>query len=137
MFIWDWSSDVFSSDLPPAAAFGTAPGLGLQYLLEGLQLIAAIVVELSRMECETIMPRRRAGGQVGQQYRLRLADHDGAGDHVADPLPATVEARHRHQHRDPGQHRPVRPGVAAAEQQPRSAEHTSELQSLMRISYAG
>src|SRR3546814_17375213 len=118
MFIWDWSSDVFSSDLPPAAAFGTAPGIGLQYLLEGLQLIAAIVVELSRIECETITPRRRAGGQVGPQYRLRLADTDGAGDQVTDPLPATVDARHRHQHPDPGQPRPARPAVPPARPTP-------------------
>src|SRR3546814_2627922 len=50
-----------------------------------------------------------------------------------------ARAQHQHAHRDqpqPEKHRPDGPQLAADEVEQRSEEHTSELQSLMRISYA-
>src|SRR3546814_10055043 len=63
-------------------------------------------------------PARRPARLVGQQHRL------GEPPLVADRHRGRRRARH------------LCPAVAAAHLRPRSEEHTSELQSLMRISYA-
>src|SRR3546814_6011393 len=65
---------------------------------------------------------------------LRQADHPL----LVDPIgPRRAVRQHG---RDPSQHGKVRPRLddqrGVPHQQPRSEEHTSELQSLMRISYA-
>src|SRR3546814_2010232 len=110
MRISDWSSDVCSSDLAVAVAV-----------------------------------RREARlGDVQHFGKLRLG---ARGRLAAEPRRAAV-GRHSYNHIDASRcqrgllaARPFRPGgpgdfVRAAVRQFRSEEHTSELQSLMRISYA-
>src|SRR3546814_10526620 len=120
MRISDWSSDVCSSDL----ACGSAARAALQLHLQlGVQQFPAgsgagvlepgPVVPVARMSCRCV------GGGLGR----------GARDLLLPRL------RLRHLRRAAGSVG-VRPMVACARADCRSEEHTSELQSLMRISYA-
>src|SRR3546814_4628239 len=115
MRISDWSSDVCSSDLPGGPAQsrrGDEPAGG--------------AVDLARHRCR----RRPADGgadRVAVRHRddLRTARPGDAG-HAGVGLPAAAPAA--------GCGR--RDVSVSAERQGRSEEHTSDLQSLMRISYA-
>src|SRR3546814_10302931 len=68
--------------------------------------------------------------EVGQRAR---AGPDIAYE-VGDPLPGDI---HTVEVEETGSHQPREPVAVTQFQQERSEEHTSELQSLMRISYAG
>src|SRR3546814_1055384 len=108
MRISDWSSDVFSSDLPRDRQLPERPGA-------------------VRLEEDLLRAEHREGDQAPRRCRLEagLRRHSGEGRRQAEirlpdlEQPAAPE--------DPGHHQA---GL------PRSEEHTSELQSLMRISYA-
>src|SRR3546814_3691009 len=107
MRISDWSSDVCSSDL-----FDDARHLAIAFA----QLIAR--------QHEDNGPYGRAGERRDQEWTK---------GHPADPC------GHRNQGPDSRDHAPEqnRPTTVASNQRStRSEEHTSELQSLMRISYA-
>src|SRR3546814_3749372 len=112
MRISDWSSDVCSSDLKHAVGIG--------------KRLAALGLEMQtppRAEALEDIVRARAGGDefgFGRAFEIRAAKAQGA-------LKATVLVQH-HPRRDQR-----RPWQMIGE---RSEEHTSELQSLMRISYA-
>src|SRR3546814_4784151 len=111
MRISDWSSDVCSSDL---------------------DLVANVLGQRRRRAIDDrggLAPRLRAGGagiEMNRDVAESLGDDGGAAVHHGD------EERQRHAAR--------RRCVAALgkdiEGDRRSEEHTSELQSLMRISYA-
>src|SRR3546814_9514593 len=107
MRISDWSSDVCSSDLP-AYRVGIVAVAG-----EECQRRRHPVLELDPVE-----PAQRVVHRLG----VLLAGVIGIGD-LAERL------RHRQQHLVDEGDRLRRPHM-------RSEEHTSELQSLMRISYA-
>src|SRR3546814_7548195 len=121
MRISDWSSDVCSSDL-----FARAIGIA-----DLARLIALQEKELARAFIGVDLGRKRRG--VGKLQRhmafpLRLQRRH-VHDDAAPGIGGLAEADHQHIARDaeildrPRQHE-------------RSEEHTSELQSLMRISYA-
>src|SRR3546814_2938059 len=111
MRISDWSSDVCSSDLPPHRA---------DQLVEGI--VPADI--LAHQPDRAVGPRPRGGmGCTGRGVeRLVITQH---GQRTEDGR--AVRARSRSDRRQ----RPDR-----LFQILRSEEHTSELQSLMRISYA-
>src|SRR3546814_8530184 len=113
MRISDWSSDVCSSDL---IALGAGKGT----------------------------PVERAFDDIGVKERPQILEQPAdprdqrivAAERVA-PLERIIERDEQQRH--PQQQRPARrrpPSRQRREQQQRSEEHTSELQSLMRISYA-
>src|SRR3546814_5569351 len=111
MRISDWSSDVCSSDLH-AAAVEVAVGHG-----------GRAVCELHHDGCQVeLAPDHLARRQAGQE---------GAG-HLLQLLAGGVLL----QHGVLWIHRVGRLEVGVPERLVRSEEHTSELQSLMRISYA-
>src|SRR3546814_6742216 len=100
MRISDWSSDVCSSDLEPAAIAGGQGNVGEQ---------------LADVPRQRRYPRCLVGiGGVVAQHEAVILDRGaatrGGDDHRVEP--------------------------AIVDQRGRSEEHTSELQSLMRISYA-
>src|SRR3546814_8326717 len=112
MRISDWSSDVCSSDLP----------------------------------CALRVPARArpaAAGGLGDQFEEDLQELKGVGHAVAEQDPeaagqgqaARGSRRGRRAERCLGHGLRARP-TGNGPQDPRSEEHTSELQSLMRISYA-
>src|SRR3546814_6412933 len=106
MRISDWSSDVCSSDLDGVVRHAPQP----------VGRFVAQLHQLCRLGSETSLIFLQLGGydlQYGFQ-RLGLDSHRGDGMGEVFGLP------------------PRRP----AEGEPRSEEHTSELQSLMRNSYA-
>src|SRR3546814_10450468 len=107
MRISDWRSDVGSSDLGgPADAGHRGPAHGLD------QTVVAAARQHRALRAQ------RGGGELeGCMGVVVEAAHQAVVQRVADA--EQVEA---------GQH--------AGEEVPRSEEHTSELQSLMRISYA-
>src|SRR3546814_3105435 len=115
MRISDWSSDVCSSDLIPWASAGTT------YLPCGIRSSASIVC------------LHEAGEDVVEQRRLfQISGMAGVCDGVhrrfrAQGCALQVVGRH-------GDH--VVERIEELHRQARSEEHTSELQSLMRISYA-
>src|SRR3546814_8033317 len=107
MRISDWSSDVCSSDLADVAAKPMR-----------LDRDAAVILQRGDDEMEL---------DVGR---------GGAGGHRQEPARLGIGRRHQPRARPfPAQNRPD-DIHAALERAPRSEEHTSELQSLMRISYA-
>src|SRR3546814_3363312 len=120
MRISDWSSDVCSSDLAAGVQAlvdaDRARGGRAQHLRAGQQPGAgAAVLAVAAAAAERVAGRRRSGAD-GAVRAVRAGLAAGAVEHVPDqPL------------------RSVRPAPGLA---PRSEEHTSELQSLMRISYA-
>src|SRR3546814_3421244 len=119
MRISDWSSDVCSSDLGPGPG-----GIGI-----------------GDADADRPFPQALAG-QLDQPIgllRVRRGDRPAvvvdAFPHLLDRIDAAtrLEATEGHLPRqDPGGGRAVVQGA----RNPRSEEHTSELQSLMRISYA-
>src|SRR3546814_2589529 len=114
MRISDWSSDVCSSDLVGRHEAEARPGLRA----DG----AATGVVAGRTQ-----RRRRPGQPPGPVADGAGTDQRGHGGGVVDRLS--------------GRGRALRHGAAAQRRRvgirrPRSEEHTSELQSLMRISYA-
>src|SRR3546814_3228300 len=114
MRISDWSSDVCSSDLRPATGpHGKAP----------------------RPESST--PTRKSGDRPRSKGPSTLSDCDAEG--IAAAMPARAPRRLRSHHPSHCKRMRVLPGHRAharVARAARSEEHTSELQSLMRISYA-
>src|SRR3546814_9394100 len=111
MRISDWSSDVCSSDLCKAR--------------NGVERAAQFVDELAD----------RIAGAAGILGRASIGCFVGLRAAGAAAIAAELPRRRL----EPGQGRKAPfPGVSgrAFQDHPRSAEHTSELQSLMRISYA-
>src|SRR3546814_9811343 len=127
MRISDWSSDVCSSDLLVEALVEL---LGLQRILEH--------DATEQFRCEV----RNAGEVQYFAFRERIADRDRAMVVQADDVTricffdGLAISRHEHQRvRHP--HHAVEPhAVNVHALAVRSEEHTSELQSLMRNSYA-
>src|SRR3546814_9018284 len=124
MRISDWSSDVCSSDLLAQVMAGDESGAEpAQHDGAGQHRQRDLRGESGEFE-----PAAVAGGQLRQRFAQRVAGggqqakRDRAG---ADAVPRTQV-----------QERPADESVGGAEQLQRSEEHTSELQSLMRISYA-
>src|SRR3546814_6765747 len=109
MRISDWSSDVCSSDLADVAA--AAEGVSQRQEGRGRHRVTGVVSEPGDVNPEE--PRHD-----GEQYQ----DADGY----------EAEARQR----AGGQIEAVKRPAQGCHASPRSEEHTSELQSLMRISYA-
>src|SRR3546814_5271952 len=120
MRISDWSSDVCSSDLDIDPARG---GIGRE------QPAAAFTAVVQREAADFLLdvPQARGvdqgGGHVGLGIRVEAPDADGFLGRVNLPAPVGDALLERGGHADA-------PHLA------RSEEHTSELQSLMRISYA-
>src|SRR3546814_4048966 len=113
MRISDWSSDVCSSDLAVAGAMGIIDPVGPQILpRQNVELAAACAGGKARGGQRDMAFQHL--GEATAHFRRRGADRDRAGD-VGRAV-----------------------GILAAriDQIQRSEEHTSELQSLMRISYA-
>src|SRR3546814_6754992 len=112
MRISDWSSDVCSSDLPLHVRHLVEKQRAAVCLLEGADLADAVAFEQARLDAEQLRLQAVGvhGGAVQRDEGGRGAVRAGmelAGDHLL-----------------------------AGAGRPRSEEHTSELQSLMRISYA-
>src|SRR3546814_3062181 len=113
MRISDWSSDVCSSDLSsllPATAFGTR------------DQVEAAAVDLVRVDRQADQRSQRRH-DVHRHHRIGLFERGQPLAPAEDRHPAVVIP-----------HRTVRRDIADARF--RSEEHTSELQSLMRYSYA-
>src|SRR3546814_9201244 len=132
MRISDWSSDVCSSDLLEPAAFRAAPEtVGRGHAPTGF-----------RRPCRSGHREPKIKSRRGRSPDLRerhvAALHDAhwrvagvAREHRAEPVVAHAPYQQLRQHTaEVGGDRDV------AEVGRRSEEHTSELQSLMRISYA-
>src|SRR3546814_9040335 len=116
MRISDWSSDVCSSDLIAiAASAAISPTLRLARALE--------------REVAAIRSTHLRDGDGEEQYRQR-AKHD-AHRHGAAPLTLAVKREFLGRHDSS-----ILSAINAPKRMNRSEEHTSELQSLMRISYA-
>src|SRR3546814_7952523 len=151
MRISDWSSDLCSSDLarrqivaePHVGDFGARLGFGER--AGGGDPVGG------EIEGDGVRDQRVEAGFLG-----RVGDGEAAGERelavretpvarrggqdqrdVADlPARAREGARDRAPREAAIEMRGLDPGLAACRPQPRSEEHTSELQSLMRISYA-
>src|SRR3546814_1166855 len=155
MRISDWSSDVCSSDLPDVGRLG-----------EVLALVAAgvrardlefEVIDALRLRRSVALPRRgeqlfdiglifganRRHLRVGRQIIFALGRPEAALQHIGDDL---ARGREPLRHEDAEEifgaevgrveRVDVGAGLFAQNLRQRSEEHTSELQSLMRISYA-
>src|SRR3546814_1277512 len=109
MRISDWSSDVCSSDLEIAA---DDPGGGLEHRIDEARHV------------EPVGPVPIGIGQDQCSHRLRRPQHRRLG-RLDQPLKLPVDAV-----------AVITIGISIAASSARSEEHTSELQSLMRISYA-
>src|SRR3546814_6054581 len=120
MRISDWSSDVCSSDLIGASAALAQRGIGGSEIAEPRRFLEADIVgkdddrigrrdHIFTQAAEWILVKHRLRG--GREPEIALQDKGGAGHRIA-----------------------LATGPAGAAT--RSEEHTSELQSLMRISYA-
>src|SRR3546814_10784564 len=127
MRISDWSSDVCSSDL---VGHGEALGVGAEQgeAVQRLDHDAAVqqhLVEARRSALDEGRIGAGDGGEIGDlQRRILPARAAGEANAVAEQLLLELHERRSalvDQLRHP---------------EPRSEEHTSELQSLMRISYA-
>src|SRR3546814_6492197 len=127
MRISDWSSDVCSSDLPGLVAAEIVHDDDIARLEAGDQLLANIGQEAFAVD-RTVEDARRGepiaaqGAQEG--HGAPVAMRGEAANPLASRPPA---AQWGHVGFDPG---------LVDEHETRSEEHTSELQSLMRISYA-
>src|SRR3546814_10154052 len=128
MRISDWSSDVCSSDLERRAAETGSERAVIGHEAEGADGPAQAVAGVGgrhrpeRLD-ETRVERRHPG-----------ADHEprGPGRRVVLAAGGRAVLLHRH----PPVLRPMRSASGLTRTLGRSEEHTSELQSLMRISYA-
>src|SRR3546814_4095300 len=129
MRISDWSSDVCSSDLLADRQLADLGQVGGE--LQGGQVLLAAAELPAHRERELGDPAR-VPGQVG------VAQLDGAhqrGHHLVDG--ALLLLSLLHQLGDVAGHRDDAARLAVGVEEGRSEEHTSELQSLMRTSYAG
>src|SRR3546814_4000685 len=130
MRISDWSSDVCSSDLDPEAQGDTlyldleGNDRRLQERMTGLLKSFPAHTSLDRFFYETEWPRAEAGVEKLREW---LAAHPGARMVVIDTLASFRDP-------DPGRKSAYMADYAVGEM--RSEEHTSELQPLMRNSYA-
>src|SRR3546814_2258444 len=137
MRISDWSSDGCSSDLPhpPEAepqrergceteSHSVHPGLASQYPCQPKR---GEEHRQRQYTPEAAHPRARLG-QLSPQRRKEANEEEGQGEPQAQP--------NEHGQRRQGRQNQCRPERRAHERPGRSEEHTSELQSLMRISYA-
>src|SRR3546814_4180172 len=106
MRISDWSSDVCSSDLRPAKPTATDHN-------------AVDAYGVGPIEADRPLRRRMEGKRVGQRVH---ADIEGAACRRERLLGLQDDGKFRQ--------------IVAADPHERSEAHTSELQSLMRISYA-
>src|SRR3546814_6034057 len=147
MRISDWSSDVCSSDLParPAEAAGRQPALGLRHhrgRLPGLEqphlrlpltAAAACVLQQHRIVREYIRqhPRRSRSMRSSLSAGIRCEQNEGPAPERG-PFFDTTAVRSALGELEA----PARLGAAVLLALHRSEEHTSELQSLMRNSYA-
>src|SRR3546814_7751896 len=126
MRISDWSSDVCSSDLlnflgageQPAGVLGSLAGLDGDAAteivgLEMLDIVLRLGVADARLDVLLV-----AGDQCRRAAPCQPARHPSDGSGHAGATPNSTQPRRRLRCR------------------PRSEEHTSELQSLIRISYA-
>src|SRR3546814_5996019 len=109
MRISDWSSDVCSSDLAFSAGTRSAQG---RYLLRHAE-------SPGRGQGSCVALRRAAGCRLAQQFQFKSSARA-----CREPRYTVISDRR-------GSGYP-----AAVARRQRSEEHTSELQSLMRISYA-
>src|SRR3546814_2438005 len=109
MRISDWSSDVCSSDLPAAGAHGKNEGDLVVARPVGRAEFDGVEMAAHIGGIDVMQRNIDTGADAGQLGRRR---HDGLG--LAEHFAHRIAAGHM----------------------PRSEEHTSELQSLMRISYA-
>src|SRR3546814_10870823 len=140
MRISDWSSDVCSSDLAGTgkvgdlAAFGSAIVLALVALLIGWESLVRLANPVAISFQQAIFV-----AVIGLAVNLVSAwllhdDHDhhhGHGSHSHDH-----ERGHAHHHHGKDQNLRAAYLHVLADALTRSEEHQSELQSLMRISYA-
>src|SRR3546814_8875096 len=131
MRISDWSSDVCSSDLRAGILWQKRDGLGLLEVVEALAECFA-----SSRESRLVDSACTIGDERRQYVETRVIQDpvlDGKQDVVdraidsARPVVRLPSARRDDQHGSLSRHRAF---------SVRSEEHTSELQSLMRISYA-
>src|SRR3546814_4469859 len=114
MRISDWSSDVCSSDLPGSLCLSqsqrrveVSPKLGFDRTQRDITAITACIASIMRT---------------------------GAAQHVGTSAHGKAVGRHAAEHRH--ERRRAVHDCGIDDLSPRSEEHTSELQSLMRISYA-
>src|SRR3546814_1314419 len=119
MRISDWSSDVCSSDLGLRAGQDLAEAFLLERKIRQQQVVVdhdhvGVLCALARLDHEALVPERALAAQ---------AVLGGGGDH-------------RQQRRVVRQALELGQVAHAGAPAPRSEEHTSELQSLMRTSYA-
>src|SRR3546814_4430855 len=129
MRISDWSSDVCSSDLPAHLwrrhrVVGGRIGLCARRPLAEPDRLRPGAGDAHRV------PHRRLPGELLRDPELRGVDEGDRPGFHADLRPPRPAPRHRAGYR----HR--RRSCPELRHRPRSEEHTSELQSLMRISYA-
>src|SRR3546814_1638852 len=116
MRISDWSSDVCSADLRRVR-------WGVRFVMIGL-----VPDHLARPQHAAILNDSAARGENGDYIG------DEGPRQRQQPLPPAIAARGEMQaHAEPPEQQR---GGEAEQQAQRSEEHTSELQSLMRISYA-
>src|SRR3546814_7196934 len=126
MRISDWSSDVCSSDLPVAAQHVGPVGVEGD-AAEALGLALGAQHAVRGIEAHELRVGRRVDDGIDlDRRRVSVAKVD---DQVAALQPPVVPDTAADAHRGRGQ--PV-----ATQQQRRSEEHTSALQSLMRLTYA-
>src|SRR3546814_3226121 len=126
MRISDWSSDVCSSDLATSRSIWrihpsqTVAGLGARYPAYS----ASRLIVWRRCAAAATPGWPKSGDQYLFRGRVRRGDHPdfAGGDSLGKSQQSGLVRRHV--------------GVAAASADRRSEEHTSELQSLMRITYA-
>src|SRR3546814_8814118 len=127
MRISDWRSDVCSSDLSLLGALGYRPGEA-----DGLSGTRTRSAVRAFQEAVGLTPDGRVDDALvhrlaaERQKRLVEQAQEALASLGYDPGPADGRQGPR-----------TRTAVAAFQEAARSEEHTSELQSLMRISYAG
>src|SRR3546814_8157091 len=138
MRISDWSSDVCSADLDHAVgALERLDPLDVIEVAEVLQVVADAIDK--EVRCRTVAAKDR---RIAVAFALGDADARDIAHDIADALHRLVTNQLFRHHRDRLRHvaqRRVGLGCRAGALRvvaTRSEEHTSELQSLMRISYA-
>src|SRR3546814_3978787 len=139
MRISDWSSDVCSSDLAEQLAPAEGHRAGVEDRQVVLVAVGHVEVEQPRLQGVDVVVAAEADVAVEVQPGVERADRRAAagrclgvagvevfGQLVVEPVAGVA----------PRQGRGDEPARAAQRHAHRSEEHTSELQSLMRISYA-
>src|SRR3546814_7636639 len=125
MRISDWSSDLCSSDLAPgndavSSTALTAAGATVILFTTGRGTPLGFPAPTLKIASNSALAQRKAGWIDFDAGTVLDAGFDGAADALFDLIAATASGA---------------PTKAEANEE-RSEEHTSELQSLMRISYA-